>query len=79
MYTLFSKYYLLFAVQQIALHDSVIQMVRGIDPVISKNALARPGTPEAKFKITHTGLFIILNTEVSQDLNRRDMTLILLT
>ena len=52
-----------------ALHDSVIQMVRGTDPVVSKNALARPGTPVARFKLQQTGLFIILTTEVSAWIN----------
>ena len=43
----------------------MFQMVRGTDPVVPKDALARPGTPVARLKLQQTGLFTILTTEVS--------------
>ena len=47
------------------LHDTIIQMIRGSDPIVSKNPFALTGTPEANYDITQSGLFIIIKTDVS--------------
>lgn len=46
------------------LYDTVIQMIRGIDPIVAKNPFVLPGTPKADFRIMRAGLFIIVKTKV---------------
>uniref|UniRef100_H2ZP84 VWFD domain-containing protein n=1 Tax=Ciona savignyi TaxID=51511 RepID=H2ZP84_CIOSA len=48
----------------LTLYDTIIQMIRGAEPIVSKNPFARPGSPKAEFKITRAGLFLIVKTKI---------------
>ncbi|XP_078495432.1 uncharacterized protein LOC144750507, partial [Ciona intestinalis] len=49
---------------KLTLYDTIIQMIRGVEPIVSKNPFARAGTPKADFKITRAGLFLIVKTKI---------------
>jgi len=49
---------------QVLLYDTIIHMIRGSDPIVSKNPFAKPGTPKAVYRLNKAGLFLILKTKV---------------
>ena len=48
---------------KITIHDTVIHLLRGARPVTSRNPLAPPNSPKAKYEIKEVGLFMFLFTE----------------
>lgn len=47
---------------KVLLYDTVIHFVRGTAPIISKNPLAGPNTPKAKYEFKEAGVFLIMTT-----------------
>lgn len=39
-------------------------MIRGAEPLVTKNPFVLDGTPAADFKISRAGLFLVFNTKV---------------
>ena len=44
------------------IHDTIIHMVRGTDPIVSKNTAVAIGTPKAQYTIKEAGLFVYAET-----------------
>ncbi|XP_019648029.1 PREDICTED: SCO-spondin-like [Branchiostoma belcheri] len=53
---------------KVTLYDTVIHLIRGSDPAISRNPYAKPSDPPAKYRIQKAGLFLIVKTPYGMSL-----------
>ncbi|XP_066302813.1 mucin-6-like [Branchiostoma lanceolatum] len=53
---------------KVTLYDTVIHLIRGSDPAISRNPYAKPNDPPAKYRIQKAGLFLIVKTPYGMSL-----------
>ncbi|XP_076800960.1 uncharacterized protein LOC143445613 isoform X3 [Clavelina lepadiformis] len=49
---------------KLTLFDTVIHLIRGFQPIISKNPFPNHGMPKAEFRVVKAGLFLIVKTKI---------------